>query len=161
MKFTTKGRLILTLAAVLVLILGTMWVSNVEGDNLTEIQKDALRFTEPVVPQYDVTEVFFIVKINLHPDEETLLDQFEVDSNGKYDRVYSRLGGYSNMRFRDPKSIEVAMDEGLTDLYVCEINALKPAMYYASEWYTIGHEFGHCIYGAWHIPSIMEKDSEE
>lgn len=167
MRYTEKGKWILILAAILTIILGTLWVGDagmVKAQTLTgpeQEEADIRRFTEPVIPQYDATSTFFIIKVNVHKDETALTKQFLQDSNGKYTLMYDVLGGYSNMRFRPVAEVPVAMNEEMDGLYVCEMNVVQPSVYYDPAWYTIGHEFGHCMYGQWHIPSLIENNSEE
>lgn len=130
------------------------------GATLTQqeqFENEIERMREPVVPQYVLTEVFFVVKVNVWTSTEDLTENFYKEKGNKYTMMYDTLGGYSNMRFRSIEGMKLEGNAADKTLYVCELNVVNPKTYYDPSWYTMGHEFGHCLFGQWHEPSLIKE----
>ena len=137
-----------------------MWVSTAEAvfTQADQNTADSLRALEPVTPQYDASSYFIVVKVNVFENTKELTKQFYLDSGNRYSLSFDVLGGYSNMSFRPPAEVPIAMNSEMDAIYVCEMNVVRPTTFYDSEWYVVGHEFGHCMYGQWHKPALVDNE---
>lgn len=100
---------------------------------------------QPVVPKYFETDVPIIVIVHTFRSELEVREAFDKEvANGKYPKLTKGVMAFS-MQGRTPDGVQV-----------CEVWAASPITFIDDRWYAMGHEFGHCIWGQWHLPERRE-----